>query len=124
LFQELSILGGPSSAADRRLEIILPDGCRLRLPAKVDRRLLADAYNGYDGIAIQSEGRLILVGCGAHLRRRFFAQRTLAPEVACAALSELLPDRWIAAHPQHRLEINRSTGTPVGLEAPFSGADA
>jgi len=47
----------------------------------------ADAYGGYDGIAIQSEGRLILVGCGAHLRRRFFAQRTLAPEVACAALA-------------------------------------
>ena len=49
--------------------------------------LQADAYNGYDGIAIRSEGRLILVGCGAHLRRRFFAQRTLAPEVACAALA-------------------------------------
>jgi len=49
--------------------------------------LQADAYGGYDGIAIQSEGRLILVGCGAHLRRRFFAQRTLAPEVACASLA-------------------------------------
>jgi transposase len=49
--------------------------------------LQADAYGGYDGIAIESEGRLILVGCGAHLRRRFFAQRTLAPEVACAALA-------------------------------------
>jgi len=49
--------------------------------------LQADAYGGYDGIAIQSDGRLILVGCGAHLRRRFFAQRTLAPEVACAALA-------------------------------------
>jgi hypothetical protein len=61
--------------------------------------LQADAYNGYDGIAIQSEGRLILVGCGAHLRRRFFA------------------------HPEHRLEINRSIGTPVGLEAALSGAD-
>jgi hypothetical protein len=23
-----------------------------------------------------------------------------------AALSELLPDRWIAAHPQHRLQIH------------------
>jgi len=49
--------------------------------------LQADAYGGYDGIAIQSDGRLKLVGCGAHLRRRFFAQRTLAPEVACAALA-------------------------------------
>jgi hypothetical protein len=48
LFQELSILGGPSSAADRRLEIILPDGCRLRLPAEVDRRLLADVLQALE----------------------------------------------------------------------------
>jgi hypothetical protein len=40
-----------------------------------------------------------------------------------AALSELLPDRWIAAHPEHRLEINRPTGTPVGLEAALSTAE-
>jgi hypothetical protein len=32
------------------------------------------------------------------------------------ALSELLPDRWLAAHPEHRLEINRRTGIPVGME--------
>ena len=48
LFQELSILGGPSPAADRRLEIILPDGCRLRLPAEVDRRLLADVLQALE----------------------------------------------------------------------------
>ena len=40
LFRELAILGGPSSAADRGLEIILPSGCCLRLSAEVDRRLL------------------------------------------------------------------------------------
>lgn len=48
LFQELSILGGPSAAADRRLEIILPDGCRLRLPAEVDRGLLADVLQALE----------------------------------------------------------------------------
>jgi transposase-like protein len=42
LFRELAILDGPSSAADRGLEIMLPNGCRLRLSAAVDRRLLAD----------------------------------------------------------------------------------
>jgi hypothetical protein len=31
---------------------------------------------------------------------------------------------WVAAHPQYRLEINRSTGTPVGLEAALSGAES
>jgi hypothetical protein len=39
-----------------------------------------------------------------------------------SALSELLPDRWIAAHPEHRLEINRPTGTPVGMETALSTA--
>jgi hypothetical protein len=48
LFQELSILGGPSPAADRCLEIILPNGCRLRLPAEVDRRLLADVLQALE----------------------------------------------------------------------------
>ena len=33
-----------------------------------------------------------------------------------AALGTLLPDRWLAAHPEYRLEINRPTGIPVGLE--------
>ena len=42
LFRELATLGGPSSAADRGLEIILPSGYRLRLSAEVDRGLLAD----------------------------------------------------------------------------------
>jgi hypothetical protein len=32
-------------------------------------------------------------------------------------LSELLPDVWLAAHPEHQLELNRPTGVPVGLEA-------
>jgi hypothetical protein len=47
-FHELAILGGPSPAADRCLEIILPDGCRLRLPAEVDRRLLADVLQALE----------------------------------------------------------------------------
>jgi hypothetical protein len=48
LFHELSILGGPSPAIDQCLEIILPDGCRLRLPAEVDRRLLADVLQALE----------------------------------------------------------------------------
>jgi hypothetical protein len=40
-----------------------------------------------------------------------------------ATLNELLPDRWLAAHPEHRLEINRPAGTPVGLETALSGTD-
>jgi uncharacterized protein (DUF736 family) len=33
------------------------------------------------------------------------------------ALTALVPDRWIAEHPDYRLEINRGTGIPVGLES-------
>ena len=42
LFQELAILGRPSLRADHCLEVILPDGCRVRVAAEVDRTLLAD----------------------------------------------------------------------------------
>ncbi len=41
-----------------------------------------------------------------------------------AGLSDLLHDRWIASHPEHRLEINRQGGTPVGLEAALCGVEA
>jgi ABC-type uncharacterized transport system fused permease/ATPase subunit len=32
------------------------------------------------------------------------------------ALTTLLPDRWLASHEEYRLEINRPTGIPVGME--------
>lgn len=49
LFQELTILGGPSPAASGCLEIILPDGCRVRLAAEVNRALLADVLQALEG---------------------------------------------------------------------------
>jgi Transposase len=49
LFQELAILDGPSPAwADRGLEVILPGGCRVRVPAEVDRGLLADVLQALE----------------------------------------------------------------------------
>lgn len=42
LFRELAILAGPSSSGEDCLEILLPDGCRLRVPSAVDRQLLCD----------------------------------------------------------------------------------
>jgi hypothetical protein len=42
LFQELAILARPSPGVDHCLEVILPDGCRVRVAAEVDRTLLAD----------------------------------------------------------------------------------
>jgi hypothetical protein len=48
LFQELAILGGALPAANHGLEIILPDGCCVRLPAGVDRGLLADVLQALE----------------------------------------------------------------------------
>jgi len=42
LFRELTIPGGPSPSVDTGLEIVLPDGCRVRVTSQVDRHLLAD----------------------------------------------------------------------------------
>ena len=39
--------------------------------------LQADAFTGYDGIYLQSEGRIIEVGCWAHARRKFHESRRL-----------------------------------------------
>lgn len=39
--------------------------------------LQADAFNGYDGIYLQSNGRIIEVACWAHARRKFHESRRL-----------------------------------------------
>jgi hypothetical protein len=46
LFQELAVVDGRwRSGTDGWLEIVLPDGCRVRVPAEVDRGLLADVLS-------------------------------------------------------------------------------
>jgi transposase len=44
--------------------------------------LQADAYGGYDGIFLGSNGRIIEVACWAHARRKFYDARTNAPREA------------------------------------------
>jgi hypothetical protein len=39
--------------------------------------LQADAFNGYDGIYLESQGRIVEVGCWAHARRKFHECRHL-----------------------------------------------
>jgi transposase len=54
--------------------------------------LQADAFNGYDGIYLESQGRIIEVGCWAHARRKFHESRQLDPtrmETALAWISKL-----------------------------------
>ena len=44
--------------------------------------LQADAYGGYDGIYLDSEGRIVEVACWAHARRKFYDARSNAPREA------------------------------------------
>jgi len=41
--------------------------------------LHADAYSAYDGIYLDSDGRIIEVACGAHIRRKFVDAQSAAP---------------------------------------------
>lgn len=49
--------------------------------------LQADAFNGYDGIYLESQGRIVEVGCWAHARRKFHECRRLEPARMEAALA-------------------------------------
>jgi transposase len=80
--------------------------------------LQADGYGGYDGIAIQSDGRLMLVACGAHIRRKFYAQRTYAPEVACPALAYFrqlyrLERQWKPVSDEERYALRQEHAVPI-----------
>jgi transposase len=44
--------------------------------------LQADAYGGYDGIFLGSNGRIVEVACWAHARRKFYDARSNAPREA------------------------------------------
>jgi transposase len=54
--------------------------------------LQADAFGGYDGIYLESNGRILEVGCWAHARRKFFDNRRLdtpRAEIALAWIGKL-----------------------------------
>jgi transposase len=54
--------------------------------------LQADAFNGYDGVYLESQGRIIEVACWAHARRKFHESRRLDPprmETALAWIGKL-----------------------------------
>jgi hypothetical protein len=44
--------------------------------------LQADAYGGYDGIYLNSNGKIVEVACWAHARRKFYEARSNAPREA------------------------------------------
>jgi hypothetical protein len=51
--------------------------------------LQADAFGGYDGIYTASRGKIVEVGCWAHVRRKFFEAKSVAPRLAHEALARI-----------------------------------
>jgi transposase len=49
--------------------------------------LQADAFGGYDGIFLKSNGKILEAACCAHARRKFFDVRETAPALAHQALA-------------------------------------
>lgn len=80
--------------------------------------LHADAYNGYDGIFLQSDGRIIEVACWAHARRKFYDARANAPREANQVLEWIrqlydIEDRARDFTAAERLALRQAESVPV-----------
>lgn len=80
--------------------------------------LQADGYGGYDGIAIDSNGKLVLVACGTHIRRKFYAQRENAPGIACPVLAQfrqlyILERQWRPLCESERYALRQQHALPI-----------
>jgi len=80
--------------------------------------LHADAYGGYDGIEMDSNGAIVRVACGAHLRRKFVDAFATAP-AECARVLEWfrqlydIEDRARQMSAQERLELRQAESLPL-----------
>src|SRR5262249_39052482 len=80
--------------------------------------LQADAYGGYDGIFLGSDGGILEVACWAHARRKFFEARSNAPREANEVLEYIrqlydIEDRardWTA---EERLALRQREALPI-----------
>ena len=80
--------------------------------------LQADAYGGYDGIYLDSQGRIIEVACWAHARGKFFDARSNAPREANQILEWIrqlydIEDRARDFTPAARLELRQRESVPI-----------
>jgi transposase len=81
--------------------------------------LLADAYGGYDGIAIEKS--LVLAGCWAHGRRKVVDSHDLCPEIAGPILLRIrrlfaIEEPIKNWEPERRLAVRREKSVPVLAE--------
>lgn len=80
--------------------------------------LHADAYGGYDGIYLESDGRIVEVACGAHLRRKFVDARNSAPRESAQVLEGFrqlydVEDRARELSAEERLALRQCEALPV-----------
>lgn len=80
--------------------------------------LHADAYTGYDGIYLNSDGRIVEVACGAHIRRKFSDARRQAPRESAQILEGFrqlydIEDRVRELSVDECLVIRRCEAVPV-----------
>jgi transposase len=80
--------------------------------------LQADAYGGYDGIYLESAGRIVEVACGAHLRRKFADARSHAPRESAQVLEGFrqlydVEDRARNLSVEMRLDLRQREAVPV-----------
>ena len=106
--------------------------------------LQADAYGGYDGIFLGSDGTIVEVACWAHARRKFFDARSNAPREANQVLEwirqlydiedrarDLTPARasgaapaGVGADPRSDREVSgRAVGAELAQVGPGQGGD-
>ena len=80
--------------------------------------LQADAYGGYDGIFLGSDGGIVEVACWAHARRKFFDARSNAPREANQVLEWIrqlydIEDRARDFTPVERQVLRQLESVPI-----------
>jgi len=80
--------------------------------------LQADAYGGYDGIFLGSNGTIVEVACWAHARRKFFEARSNAPREANQVLEWIrqlydVEDRAADLTARERQSLRQRESVPI-----------
>ena len=80
--------------------------------------LQADAYGGYDGIFLDSDGKIMEVACWAHARRKFIDARSNAPREANQVLEWIrqlydVEDRAVDLTAAERQELRQRESVPI-----------
>jgi transposase len=93
--------------------------------------LLGDCYSGYDGIALDSNGRIRRAACNAHARRKVFDAKDAYPVESSVVLAKFqqlydLEDQARRMSPEERVRLRQREAAPVwaSLQEWLNGAAA